>query len=86
MNEKIKGDGGVIGLTDNPAALQRWITAGPEVARIIDEFETLFQTSKSKVHHHQGFATQCQFAKYVKSVISTYQDIGNPLMRTARTL
>ena len=78
MNEKIKGDRGVIGLTDNPAASQRWITAGPEVARIIDEFETSFQTSKSKVHHDQGFATQCQFAKDVKSVVSTYQDMRNP--------
>ena len=52
MNEKIKGDGGVIGLTDNPTALQRWIMGGPEVARIVDEFETSFQTScreKSKL-------------------------------------
>lgn len=39
MNETIKGDGGVIGITDNPQALLRWIKAGPEVARIIDEFE-----------------------------------------------
>ena len=42
MNEKIKGDGGVIGLTDNQTALQRLITAGPEVARIVDEFENSF--------------------------------------------
>ena len=26
----IKGDGGAVGLTDNPSALRRWMVAGPE--------------------------------------------------------
>ncbi|KAL5009701.1 hypothetical protein ScPMuIL_012006 [Solemya velum] len=38
MNDHIKGDGGIIGIKDNLSALIRWITAGPEVARIIEEF------------------------------------------------
>ncbi|XP_070210960.1 uncharacterized protein [Littorina saxatilis] len=40
-NGCIKGDGGAVGLTDNPSALRRWIVAGPEVARRrwIPEFE-----------------------------------------------
>lgn len=38
----IKGDSGVIGIADNSSALKRWITAGPEIARIIDEFENSF--------------------------------------------
>ena len=34
----IKGDGGAVGLTDNPSALQHWMIAGPEVARVVEEF------------------------------------------------
>ena len=28
-----------VGLTENPAALRRWMVSGPEMARIIGEFE-----------------------------------------------
>ena len=38
MNELIKGEGGIIGLTQNDPALQKWVTAGPEVARLSQEF------------------------------------------------
>ena len=30
--------GVAVGLTDNPAALKRWMVAGPEVVRSIKEF------------------------------------------------
>ncbi len=32
-NAKVKGKGGVIGLTESPAALRRWMICGPELAR-----------------------------------------------------
>ena len=38
-NEIVKGSGGAIGLTENPAAFRKWMLAGPEQARIIQEFE-----------------------------------------------
>ena len=68
MNEHIKGDGGVIGITDNPPAMIRWITGGPEIARIIDEFENSFGTTckNSTQHHDQGPSTQSEFAKHVR--------------------
>ena len=37
-NAIVKGDGGAIGLTEEPAALRRWMVAGPEISRLIDEF------------------------------------------------
>ena len=37
-NKITKGDGGAVGLTANPAALQRWMVAGPEVVRSIKEY------------------------------------------------
>ena len=47
-NACIKGDGGAVGLLDNPSALQRWMVAGPEVARVIGEFEM------AQAHHHDN--------------------------------
>ena len=49
-NAFVKGDGGAVGLTENPSALQRWMVAGPEVARVIKEFETSLQFCKKREH------------------------------------
>ena len=38
-NASIKEEGGAVGLTDKAGALHRWRVAGPEVARIIEEFQ-----------------------------------------------
>ena len=34
-NAAVKGDGGAVGLTENPSALKRWMICGPEMARLI---------------------------------------------------
>ena len=39
LNALIKGDGGAIGLTENEAALGRWVIAGPEITRILTDLE-----------------------------------------------
>ena len=46
LNAVVKGKGGVIGLTENPVTLQRWLLCGPELARCI--FEIL--SMKEVVH------------------------------------
>ena len=33
-NAIVKGDGGAIGLTEDPAALRRWMVAGPKISRL----------------------------------------------------
>ena len=38
-NKKIKCDGGAIGILDNETALLKWMISGPEISRIITEFE-----------------------------------------------
>ena len=49
-NELIKEDGGGIGITETPGALLRWIVAGPELARVVKEFEsTLKEDNTDKV-------------------------------------
>jgi len=37
-NTKVKGSGEVMGLTENPAALCRWLICSPELARIVTQF------------------------------------------------
>ena len=77
MNDLIKGDGGVIGITDNPSALIKWITAGPEISRIVDEFENSPQT-KGTHHHDQEPSIQAQFASHVKAMVAVFEESGNP--------
>ena len=40
-NAVIKESGGAVGLMMNPGALRRWTVAGPEVVRMVNEFEAL---------------------------------------------
>ena len=88
MNDHIKGDGGVIGITDNLAALINWITPGPEIARVIDEFENSCGTNMTKsIHHHdQGLWIQVQFVKHVKAVVGTFEELGNPFREDSKEL
>ena len=79
-NACIKGDGGAIGLTENPSALRRWMIAGPEVARVIQEFENVVLHWKKRVdlcHHDQTSSVQKSFAKDVHSLVSVVEELGN---------
>ena len=79
-NALIKGDGGAVGLTDNPRALRQWMVAGPEVARVIQEFHDQQQHCTGKVvtrHHDQLPSIQATFATDVRSLVSTIEDLGN---------
>ena len=80
VNAQVKGEGGAIGLTENPAALRRWMIAGPEVARIIQEFEeTYSKVSEEKCHHHEQIpGVQAAFKEDVLSLVSAIEDMGNP--------
>lgn len=88
MNDHIKGDGGVIGITDNPSALIKWITAGPEVARIIDDFENIAGTpvTKGTQHHDQEPSIQAQFARHVRAMVDTFEELGNPFIEDSKDL
>ncbi len=44
--------GGAIGLMTNPEAFMCWMVAGPEVSRMLMEFESL-QVCSSKVDDHK---------------------------------
>ena len=80
-NAHIKGEGGAVGLTDNPSALRCWMVAGPEVARVIEEFHDQQHHcggERDTCHYDQTPSVQAAFAKDVCSLVSVIDDLGNP--------
>ena len=88
QNAKVKGDGGVIGITENEAALRRWMVAGPELARIVNEFEDEFHRGKDNDtrHHEQLPSIQKSFASDFNNVMSCFEKLGNPFSEDSRDL
>lgn len=80
-NALVKGDGGAVGLTENPCALARWMIAGPEMARIISEFELagigIKKANTNSLHHEQTKSIQMSFMKDVTSLVTAFEDLGS---------
>ena len=88
-NALIKGDGGAVGLTDNPSALLRWMTARPEVARAIEEFRDGHQhwgRQEDTRHHDQIPSVQTSFTKDVRALVSVIEELGNPFKEESMDL
>ena len=65
-----------MGLTENPAALRRWMVAGPELSRMVEEFEGNISSAEDHHHHEQKHGFQSAFAKDVKSLISSFEEMS----------
>ena len=79
MNAKFKGVDGAIGLTENETALQRWLVCGPEISRLLDEFESINEgVNHMREHHDFSDSVQSIFHEEVKSLLSALEDVGNP--------
>ena len=73
-NALVKGEGGAVGLTENPSALRRWMVSGPEIARIIKAFEASMvtecpETEQSAKHHEDTRSLQSLFYRDVVSLV-----------------
>ena len=91
-NKCVKGDGGAIGLTEDSSQLLRWTLAGPEVARIVGEFERSMlkscEESGSAVyqHHEQTLSVQQEFERQIRSLTSVMGGMGNPFLEESPDL
>ena len=88
-NKEVKGDGGIIGLTQSKAALERWLTAGSEINRILRIHEDAFHCSvhESANHHHEDTAAfQEKFVKDVMELKSVILETGNPFLERSQDL
>ena len=79
-NATVKGDGGAVGLTNNPADLKRWVTAGPEIACLVSSFEyqLLLSHDRLKEHHEQIPSVHNAFTMDVDALVSAFEEAGNP--------
>ena len=85
-NAVVKDDGGAVGLTECPAALQRWMLSGPEIARVINDFERAVDcalcTSDTR-HHEQRPGVQKISLQDVMSLKATIDEYSNPFLETS---
>ena len=86
VNAIVKGEGGAVGLTENPAALRRWMVAGPELARMVEEFEEVISANESQNHHENKPAIQSAFAKDVVNLVSSFEEPGSPFKEVGEDL
>jgi hypothetical protein len=79
-NKTVKGPGGAVGLTENPSAFRRWMLSGPEMARLLKEFEEEYieEDDTHCLHHEQSDSSQNKFHRQVLSLTDTIKQMGNP--------
>ena len=77
-----------MGLIENPAALRPWMVSGPEMARLIGEFEV--STKKRKKtdsrHHEQTKHAQMTFGRDITSLTDVIEDMGNSFAENSNDL
>ena len=79
-NAGVKDDGGAVGLTECPATLQKCMFSGPEMARVIIEFERSVDRTLCS-----GPGVQKIFLEYVMSPKSAIGEYGNPFLKPVAT-
>ena len=81
-NKDVKGDGGVLDLTEDEEKLQHWMVCRPEVARAVAEFELLSILRKEERtdyrYHEPTPAFQKRFLNHVNSTTEEFSKLGNP--------
>lgn len=85
-NKIVKECGGAIGLMESPVALRRWSLCGPELTRLMKEFDIGCLTDISDTdltespHHEQSLSFQNNFHKQVFELSSVITKMGNPFL------
>ena len=88
-NKGAREDGGIIGMTGDHELLQKWLVSGPELSRLINQFEETFlpeDPEEEGFHHSEAKSYQIQFQTKVKMVVETINKFGNPFMDTFHEL
>ena len=82
-NRKVKSEGGAVSLLSSPAALLKWMVSGPEIARVVVEFEeqTGIVTDDEEENHHEDTKSfHIHFQRHVKNVVEAFEEYGNPFL------
>lgn len=86
-NALVKGDGGAIGITENPSALLRWMTSGPEVCQLVKEYDVSSNTKPNGTRHHEDYpSAQKKFFNEVEALTESFIELGNPFLEESNEL
>ena len=88
-NAAIKGDGGAIGLTEDPGTLRRWMVAGPEGSDLVFAYEAISGVKDATIstkHHEQTLSAQTSFLERVEALFSVIKEMGNPFQEESADL
>ena len=79
QKKELKMHGVTLNLSDE-RVFTEWAVAGPEIARVITEFEVRMLTRKNAVfkHHVQSPSVQQRFVAHTKALVIVFQEAGNP--------
>ena len=86
VNAVLKGEGGAVDLTEHPAALRRWMVAGSEMSRMIQEFEGGTFSAEQRDNHEQKPGVQSAFSRDVVNTVSCFEEMGNPFQDESEDL
>ena len=87
LNRKSKGVGGAIGLTENDTSLRRWVVTGPEIARMLDEFENtgkIHTIEEIEEHHSSNAASQVKLQQGGNQLGKAFTELGNPFVDNSK--
>lgn len=82
-NKILQSCGGAGGLHENPEALTLFMLAGPDCARLVQEFQAVCDTSSlpsSTSHQEEAYSVQVMLRKDVKSFTEVMETHGNPFL------
>ena len=66
--------------------LEIWIIAGPELCRVVEEFEGVQNEFDELAHHQEGIASQRRFLCHIRDLIDVIFMDGNPFEEQLRGL
>ena len=72
-NKRVKGAGGMIGLTKHPKMLERWAIYVSELSRILEDFESDNDDNDTDPdylpHHEEGQSSQSRYYQHVSNLL-----------------
>lgn len=88
-NAIVKGDGGAIGITEDPSSLRRWMVSGPEVSQLVYQYELASQAKVAKEdirHHEKIYQARKTSTDKVQKLFGVIKDLGNPFQEESNDL
>jgi hypothetical protein len=77
-NKNVKTDEGAVVILDGESALMKWMIGGPEIARLVKNFNKEDEDETERKHHEDTDAYETKFRKDVSNFKLAFVEVGNP--------